>query len=296
MTKTMIRVAPTVTLLLAAAPVAMAAESDISIDRTGVQIVGTLNLPDGVENPPVVLMLHGFTGSRNEFPVAGGDVGLFTHAAAKLAEAGIASLRIDFTGSGQSGGAWEDTTFSTQIADAVSAFDYLQTLDGVDGDRVAILGYSQGGLVASHAAELRPETAPVVLWAPVTNPLDTYAGLVTQEVVDRALAAPADEEITAPLSWGGETTLKARFFQELVTTSPVAALSGYPGPVAVIVGTKETIVAPQPAAGQVLLNYHDGEEILVEVDSNHDWNALKTFETVDTVLLPATVDWLKGHF
>jgi dienelactone hydrolase len=292
----MIRVSPTMALLLAVAPVAMAAESDISIDQNGVPMMGTLNLPDGVENPPVVLMLHGFTGSRNEFPVAGGDVGLFTHAAAQLAEAGIASLRIDFTGSGQSGGAWEDTTFSTQIADAVSAFDYLQALDGVDGDRVAILGYSQGGLVASHAADLRPESASVVLWAPVTNPLDTYAGLVTQEVVDRALAAPADEEITAPLSWGGETTLKARFFQELVTTSPVAALSGYPGPVAVIVGTKETIVAPQPAAGQVLLNYHDGEEILVEVDSNHDWNALKTFETVDTVLLPATVDWLKGHF
>jgi dienelactone hydrolase len=296
MRKTMIRLAPTLALLLAAAPVATAAESDVAIDRDGVKMAGTLNLPDGVENPPVVLMLHGFTGSRNEFPVAGGDVGLFTHAAAKLAKAGIASLRIDFIGSGQSGGAWEDTTFSTQIADAVVAFDYLQTLDGVNGDRVAILGYSQGGLVASHVADLRPEATSVVLWAPVTNPRGTYAGLVTEEVVDRALAAPADEKITAPLSWGGETTLKARFFQELVTTSPVAALSGYPGPVAVIVGTKETIVTPQPAAGRVLLNYHDGEEILVEVDSDHDWNALKTFDTVDTALLPATVAWLKGHF
>jgi dienelactone hydrolase len=290
------RIVQTIALLLIAAPAAMAAESNVSIDRNGVSMVGTLNLPDGVENPPVVLMLHGFTGQRNEFPVAGGSVGLFAHAAAALAGAGFASLRIDFVGSGQSGGAWEDTTFSSQIDDAVAAFDYLQTLDGVDGDRVAVLGYSQGGLVAAHVVSRRPEAESVVLWAPVTNPLDTYAGLVTEAVVDRALAATADEEITAPLSWGGETTIKASFFHELVTTSSVAALSGYHGPAAVIVGTKETIVTPQPAAGQILLDYHDGKETLVEVDSDHDWNALKTFETVDTVLLPSTVDWFTEHF
>jgi alpha/beta superfamily hydrolase len=290
------RILQTVAILLTAAPMTMAAETDVSIDRDGLSMVGTLNLPESVQNPPVVLMLHGFTGQRNEFPVADGDVGLFAHAAARLADEGIASLRIDFVGSGQSAGAWEDTTFSGQISDAVAAFDYLQTLESVDNDRVAVLGYSQGGLVAAHVASKRPEAESIVFWAPVTNPLSTYAGLVTQEVVDRALAAPADEKLTAPLSWGGETTLKARFFHELVTTNSVAALSGYHGPVAVIVGSKETIVTPQPAAGQVLLDYHDGEETLVEVESDHDWNALQTFETVDSALLPSTIEWLKEHF
>lgn len=292
----MLRTLQALALLLAVAPAAMATESDVFLDRNGVSMAGTLNLPDGVDNPPVVLMLHGFTGQRDEFPVAGGDIGLFAHAAAALADAGLASLRIDFVGSGESGGAWEDTTFSSQIADAVAAFDHLQTLDGVDGARVAVLGYSQGGLVAAHVARQRPEARAVVLWAPVTNPLDTYAGLLTQEAVDRALAAPADQRITAPLSWGGETTLKARFFQELATTSSPAALSRYQGPVAVIVGTKETIVTPQPAAGQVLLDYHDGEETLIQIESDHDWDALQTFETVDGALLPSTVDWFGKHF
>jgi hypothetical protein len=41
-------------------------------------MVGTLSLPDGAENPPVVLMLHGFTGSRDEFPIADSKLGLFT--------------------------------------------------------------------------------------------------------------------------------------------------------------------------------------------------------------------------
>lgn len=287
---------PSIVLLLATlGSAAPAAETTVTIDRDGVPMEGTLNLPNGVENPPVVLMLHGFTGSRDEFPVADSQVGLFAHAAAKLAEAGIATLRIDFVGSGASGGVWEDTTFSGQIADAVAAFDWLQAQVGVDGARVGVLGYSQGGLVGSHVAGLRPEAGAVVLWAPVTAPRDTYSGLMGRDLVDRALTAPADERITAPLSWGGETTLKAGFFHELVTTSPVAALSRYPGPVAVIVGSKETIVTPQPAAGEVLLDYHDGPEKLVEVESDHDWNAVKTYDTVDGALLPATIDWFKAN-
>lgn len=291
----MLRTSSIAALLVALGVAASAAETTVTIDRNGVPMAGTLNLPDGVENPPVVLMLHGFTGSRNEFPIADSEVGLFTHAASKLAEAGIASLRIDFVGSGESGGAWEDTTFSGQIADAVAAFDWLQVQDGVDGTRLGVLGYSQGGLVGSHVADLRPEAGAVVLWAPVTAPRDTYSGLMGRDVVDEALTAPADEAITAPLSWGGETTLKAAFFHQLVTTSPVAALSRYPGPVAVIVGLKETVVAPQPAAGRVLLDYHEGPEALVEIDSDHDWNALQTYDTVDGALLPATIDWFEAN-
>ncbi|QRZ16063.1 hypothetical protein JWJ88_21185 (plasmid) [Paracoccus methylovorus] len=74
-------------------------------------------------------MMHGFTGSKNEFTIAGTETGLYTFIADRLAEAGIASLRIDFTGSSE----WQDTTFSGQIADAVDAFGYLQVLPKVDG-------------------------------------------------------------------------------------------------------------------------------------------------------------------
>ncbi|WP_323010839.1 hypothetical protein [Paracoccus sp. (in: a-proteobacteria)] len=101
-----------------------------------------------------MLMMHGFTGSKNEFTIAGTETGLYTFIADRLAEAGIASLRIDFTGSGE----WQDTTFSGQIADAVDAFDYLQVLPKVDGSRIGILGFSQGaGRRASgrHAARDR---------------------------------------------------------------------------------------------------------------------------------------------
>lgn len=278
------------------ASVSIAAESKIKIDEDGRGLVGILNLPDNVETPPVVLMLHGFTGQKNEFPIASTERGLFAYAAERLAEKGIASLRIDFHGSGESAGAWEDTTFSGQIKDAVSAFDYLQALSGIDTTKVGILGYSQGGLVGGHLAALRPEASAVVLWAPVTNPVSTYGKIMGADTVDKALAGPDDAVITVKLSWGGETKLKGTFFKELALMTPIGAIGRYPGPLRVVVGARETIVTPQPAAGQILLDYHNGPEDLVVIDSDHDWNAGTTTETVDAVLIPKTIEWFTTNF
>ncbi|MBN9348951.1 MAG: hypothetical protein J0I48_22580, partial [Devosia sp.] len=100
-------------------------ESNVKIARGDETIVGTLALPKGVEKPPVVLLLHGFTGKRDELAVAGTEEGVYSRTARLLAERGVASLRIDFVGSGDSSGKWEDTTTFSQIADAVAAFDWL---------------------------------------------------------------------------------------------------------------------------------------------------------------------------
>ena len=80
----------------------------------------------------------------------------------------------------------------------------------------------------------------------------------------RAVASPrpdAPPVITARLPWGGSTTLKARFFQDLARSSPADALAGYPGPLQVIVARHDSLIFPQPAAGQLLLDHHDGLRI-----------------------------------
>ncbi|WP_168217365.1 alpha/beta hydrolase [Paracoccus liaowanqingii] len=273
----------------------LAAEQPVTINLHNKEIASILNLPEGVENPPVVLMMHGFTGSKNEFSIGGTEIGLYTFMADKLAQAGIASLRIDFTGSGESSGSWEDTRFSGQIADAVHAFDYLQTLPSVDGSRIGILGYSQGGLVGSHLAAVRPEANAVVLWAPVTNPVATYSTIMGVDKVAEGLATDADQSITADLSWGGQTTLKGGFFHELPLMSAAGAIASYPGPLRVIVGSKETIVAPQPIMGQQMLNYHKGAEDLVVLDSDHDFGAGASVDLAERELAPKTVEWFEAN-
>lgn len=282
-------------LLAAAAGGAPATEVEVTFEVAGQTVVGTLETPDGVSPAPVVLMLHGFTGTRDELPVKDTEEGVFSRTARILAENGYASLRIDFRGSGDSGGAWPETTFSGQIADAVVAIDWLKSDKRVDGSNISVLGWSQGGLVAAHAAATRPDVKSVVLWAAVTNPLATYSDLLGKDNVDTALAGPADASTTIKLPWGAETTLNGSFFHELPTTSPAGAIAGYPGPLLVIVGSKDTLVKPQPAAGQILLDYHPGTEKLIEFDTDHVWDAFVGPETLDSKMLPATMEWLRSH-
>ncbi len=283
-------------LLFSAAIPALADETNVTIDTGNGNVIGTLETPDGAA-APVVLLLHGFTGSRDELPIKDTDEGVFSRTARLLAEAGYASLRIDFRGSGDSDGKWEDTTFSGQIGDAVAAIDWLKAQSGVDASKLGIVGWSQGGLVAAHAAAARQsDVDAVVLWAPAVFPLHNFEPIMGAETMAKALAADPQETFTSTLPWGVETTLKAAFFHEMATSSTVGAVSDYGGPLKVIVGTRDTVVAPQPALGQVLMNYHDGEESLSVIDSDHVWNAFVGPQTVDSEMVPLSLEWLTAHW
>lgn len=274
---------------------AAAAETNISFEVDGQKVVGTLATIDGNAKAPVVVMFHGFSGSRNELAVNNTKEGVFSRTARLLAESGYASLRIDFRGSGESEGKWPDTTFSGQIKDGIAAIDWLKASDKIDGTKISILGWSQGGLVGAHVAAARPDVKSVTLWAPVATPLYTYPGILGADKLAKALASPPQTEITAKLPWGTETTLKAAFYQEMVTTSPIAAIATYDGPLQVIVGTQDTTVSPQPASGQIFLDYHPGKERLDVFDTDHVFSAFAGPEVIDTKMVPTTIEWLKAN-
>jgi hypothetical protein len=74
------------------------------------------------------------------------------------------------------------------------------------------------------------------------------------------------------LPWGAETDLKTPFFEDLYNVDPVAAMGTVRRPLLAVVGLQDTIVAPQPHYGEIYLNYHEGAELLVAVDSDHVFN------------------------
>ena len=248
-------------------------ETTVNIDHMGENIVGTLAMPDGAGPFPIVLLLHGFTGSRHELPVLNTEETMYGRTARNLAERGYASLRIDFLGSGESDGAWEDTTFTGQIADAFTALEYVTGLEGVDAERIGILGLSQGGLVAAGVASAAEIMDPdlldtVILWSPVSNAPVTYTTLLGIDWIMAGLAS-GGEAVSGTLPWGAEIALRTAFFEEIYKVDPVAELANYGGPVQVVVGSRDTVVFPQPQAGQVYLNYHEGDEHLVVLDGDH---------------------------
>ena len=267
-------------------------ESDISFSNQSQTIIGTLAMPEGDGPFPASLLLHGFTGTRHELPVVGTEDTMFSRAARWLGERGVASLRIDFRGSGESEGAWQDTTFSSQISDTIAALDYLEMLEGVDSGRISILGLSQGGLVAAATAGRDARVSNLVLWSAVSNPVMSYGILLGS---DNLLAgAASDVALTIELPWGAETTLKGAFFEDIFLVDPVAEIVGYGGPLLAITGARDTTVTPQPHAGQVFLDYHEGAEALVVLDGDHVFDVLAGVTEVIDEALAYSLAWLQG--
>jgi len=128
-------------------------------------VVGTLHLPSGRRKSPVVVMCHGFTGSRLEAHF------LFVKAARKFCADGLAALRFDFRGSGESGGRFEDMTIPGEIADALGAISLVARHPALDSRRIGLLGLSLGGLVAANAASRDRRVRSLALWCPSADPL-----------------------------------------------------------------------------------------------------------------------------
>jgi pimeloyl-ACP methyl ester carboxylesterase len=107
---------------------------------------------------PVVVLMHGFTGQSNK--------PMFWQIADRLAAKGIASIRFDFNGHGKSEGDFQNMTVPNEIEDAKAVISYVKSLPTTG--KVALLGHSQGGVVASMVAgELgKKNISAVVLMAP----------------------------------------------------------------------------------------------------------------------------------
>lgn len=249
-----------------------ATERIVDFQNQGQKIVGTLTLPDGGDPPyPVVLFFTGFTGIRDEVPITGTEEGMFSRTARTLAEHGIASLRFDFRGFGDSEGQRGDMSLTGEIADAIAAIDYLATLPEVDLQRLGLIGLSLGGLVAAETAERDDRVQSVVLWSPSTNPLDGFKSLLGAENVTAGLQS-GSEPINIVLPWDEEIALKTPFYEDVHNIDPVAAMSTVNRPLLVVVGLKDVDLPPY--AGQLYLNYHEGAELLVPVDGDHLFNVL----------------------
>lgn len=260
-----------------------AIETEVSFYNNGQLIKGILTEPtDRFEPKPAVLIFHGFTGQKNEMDITGTEEAMFEMTARIFAENGIASLRIDFIGSGESEGKWEDTTFSSQIDDAIAAIDFLESNPNIDMSKIGVLGLSQGGLVAACTASRDSRVKTAILWSPVAIPAYTYSVLLGADVVTGSLELDGDEMLEATLPWGATTLLKKPFYQELFLTDPVAEMAKFDGPLMVTVGLADTVVSPQPQMGMLYIKNHEGKEKFVQLDADH---MLGIFNGPDALLI-----------
>ena len=123
----------------------------------GQALAGILDMPDG-DPRAYALFAHCFTCSKN--------LKAATNIARAMTGAGIAVLRFDFTGLGMSEGAFEETSFSSNIADLLAAVDWLKEEHRAPE---ILFGHSLGGTAVLQAASKIPSAVAI---ATIGSPAD----------------------------------------------------------------------------------------------------------------------------
>lgn len=222
-------------------------------------------------------MLHGFGSSRDE-------VGnLFAMQADALAAEGIASLRIDFRGYGESAGDMADTTLEGMVADADAARSYLAELDGVDVTRIGVIGYSFGAAVAMLEPD---EFASVVVWGQMGDLEAEFHEFLGQDFYGKAKA-----EGIASLDLGWRViSLKQEFLDSVARHDLAESFAGYSGPFLTIAGESD------PASGyfdQYLALAKGKTEAVAIPGADHMLGVFSEEPEIGRQVIDKTTAWLK---
>lgn len=139
---------------------------DVTFDNPqaeDVTLAGTLSLPEGDGPFPAVILISG-SGPQDR------DSQLFGHRpflvlADHLTRNGIAVLRHDDRGVGESSGSHAGTTSADFATDTLAALAFLQTRPEIDAERIGLIGHSEGGIIAPMALGASDAFAFAVLMA-----------------------------------------------------------------------------------------------------------------------------------
>ena len=151
-------------------------------------------------------------------PETGKDIIAASRISRSLASIGIAVLRFDFTGLGSSDGDFENTNFSGNIEDIISAVNFLR--DHYEAPQL-LIGHSLGGTAVLNAAGDIPECKAVVsIGSPAT------ADHLLEKFPDELKQIKRNDEVT--ISLGGKAfQIKRQFVEDLqsqATTNKIGKL------------------------------------------------------------------------
>ena len=146
----------------------------------GLTLSAKLDKPDG-EVIATALFAHCFT--------CGKDILAASRISRRLVSQGVAVLRFDFTGLGNSSGEFADTNFSSNIQDLVEAAEWLRT--NYEAPSI-IIGHSLGGTAILAAAHQLPYAKAFVTIGSPSDPRHIFKLIGAQSMEDIAKSGSAD--------------------------------------------------------------------------------------------------------
>jgi dienelactone hydrolase len=217
---------------------------DISVGADEWKLPGTLTVPNGKGPWPAVVLVHG--SGANDRDESVGGVKVFRDLAEGLTSRGIAVLRYDKRTKVYPQKCAADPNFTMTretVEDAVAAAALLRKQDGVDPQRVFVLGHSQGGYMMPRIMHADPRLAGVIVMAGSVRPLEEiiveqfeYIFGLEQETTAaqqaRLAAIRRDPWVVLP---GATEKYKA----DLKDYNPVAMAAASPVPMLILEGERD---------------------------------------------------------
>jgi alpha/beta superfamily hydrolase len=224
---------------------------------------------------PGVVFFHGFTGDRME------SHWIFIKCARALAREGIASLRFDFYGSGESEGTFHEATLQSEIADARAAVRFLQRQKGIDSARLGLCGLSLGGCVAACVAPSAKAKA-LVLWSAVARPA------ILQQL-SKKLGKPSPNQ-AGDFEYDARE-ISARFLKDSAKVDPLSAVRRFTNPTRIIHPGKDETVPPSHAADFLQASGARTKQKVLIPGADHTFTSIAW----ESAVIGLTVEWFRRH-
>lgn len=286
-------------------------EEKVRVQAPGVTLGGTLALPQGEGPFPAVLLVQDLAAQDRD----GNDPkdpyslsGTWKQVAALLAENGVASLRYDSRGVGESGGDPQKVSPEDRIGDILALGSYLASRPETKGGKVALLGLGLGGWLAARAAAASPAVSAFLGVAYPAKPLlrlwKEQVGSMTdpearqkayQELV--ALEAQAKKGAEPEFTFRGQR-LHMEAVRALAALDPldtaraltVPCLFAYPERDLTVQAFHSDILSPALHGGQELLALPGVGHTLAAQDVDGEGTGL-----VDPAAVKTLARWIAAH-
>lgn len=244
---------------------------EVNVPAKGFSLGGTLLLPksnkSGKQRFPAVVTITGSgQQTRDErIPLSGLEkYRPFGQIAEALAASGIAVLRVDDRGVGKSGGrdTLEKATTADFADDTRAQIAYLRSRPDIDPDKIALIGHSEGGVIAPMVASSDSKIAAVVLMAGTAKRGDEILTFQYADAIQQDPTTGPDEKkeliekrrslLTAVADGRADSTVpeafKSNWMKLFLSYDPMATIKKVRQPILILQGELDHQVTPDQAA------------------------------------------------